>query len=135
MSNNNWQEDHQFGTEEYQPLLDTSFYPHIAPHMTKPEQIRRFDSKSYHDVVRQRFKMDLEVELPPYVWFDIEEKIVRWPHDGKPHTAFYYETESCSLPEFITQDGCKTVKPNVSCMPLKSLDAVSISISRNNSRR
>ena len=100
MSNNNWQEDLQFGTEEYQPLLDSSFYPYIA----KEVQIRRFDSKSYHDVIRQRkFKMDLEAMLLPDVWFDIEEKVVRWPiKTGKPHTAFYYETESCSLPGLIT---------------------------------
>jgi hypothetical protein len=104
MSNNNYSEDHQFGTEEYQPLLDNYFYPNIAGgSVFELRSIRRFDSKSYHDMLRQRkFKMDLEVELLPYVWFDIEEKVVRWPQNGKPHTAFYYETESCSLPGLIT---------------------------------
>lgn len=104
MSNNNYSEDHQFGTEEYQSLIDTSFYPSIAKPATFDEKwIRRFDGQNHHDVLRQRkFKMDLEVELLPGVLFDTEEKVVRWPESGEPHTAFYYETESCSLPGLIT---------------------------------
>jgi hypothetical protein len=99
MSNNNYTEDHQFGTEEYQSLLDAYFYPLI----TRGGQIRRFDGQNRHDILRQRkLKMDLEIELLPSVWFDTEEKIVRWPESGRPHTAFYYETESCSLPGLIT---------------------------------
>ncbi|HWS84568.1 MAG TPA: hypothetical protein VN207_09955 [Ktedonobacteraceae bacterium] len=104
MSNNSYSEDHQFGTEEYQSLIDISFYPSIAKPATFDEKwLRRFDGKNHHDVLRQRkLKMDLEFELLPGVWFDTEEKVVRWPESGRPHTAFYYETESCSLPGLIT---------------------------------
>jgi hypothetical protein len=99
MSNNNYREDHTY-TDGFKPLLDNHFYPFIA----KDVIIRRFDGESPHDLLRQReLKMDLEATLLPYVWHDIEEKVVRPPQDGKPpHTAFYYETESCSLPGIIT---------------------------------
>jgi len=46
MSNNSYSEDHQFGTEEYQSLIDISFYPSIAKPATFDEKwLRRFDGK------------------------------------------------------------------------------------------
>jgi hypothetical protein len=99
MSNNHYLEDHQFGTKEYSRLLDEHFYPFLSGGHSP----RRFDNDGRHDKLRQtKYKTDLEIELSDGFLHDFEEKIARWPEDGKPHTAFYYETESCSRPGLIT---------------------------------
>ncbi len=99
MSNNNYQEDFLFGNEKYQDLLDAHFYPHISG----GQQTKRFDSESVHDKTCQRkLKVDLEIQLNDGFWHFVEEKVVRWPENNRPHKAFYYETESCSRSGLIT---------------------------------
>jgi hypothetical protein len=99
MSKNNFALDYCFGAERYRDLLDDHFYPYIA----EGRRPRRFDSQSRHDKIRQmKLKIDLELELHKGEWQDIEEKVVRWPVSGNPHTAFFYETESCSRPGMVT---------------------------------
>src|SRR5579864_2580075 len=99
MSKNNFALDYCFGTSRYRDLLDNHFYPFIAD----GRRPRRFDKDDRHDKIRQmKLKIDLELERHPGVWQDIEEKVARWPATGIPHTAFFYETESCSRPGMVT---------------------------------
>ena len=48
------------------------------------------------NVLQKRYSVDTILQASDGRALCIEEKIVRWPKSGQPHTAFALETESCT---------------------------------------
>jgi hypothetical protein len=57
------------------------------------------DKSRFSTIVQRRLKTDTVIQKETDVSYGIEEKVVSWPEKkGKPHTAFFLETRSCTNP-------------------------------------
>ena len=55
------------------------------------------NNSSFSDYIQRALKTDTLIQKEAWVSHGIDEKIVRWPeYKGKPHTAFFLETRSCT---------------------------------------
>lgn len=55
------------------------------------------DKGRFATILQKRFAVDTIVQGRKGEAIAIEEKIVRFPRHGNPHTAFFLETESCTV--------------------------------------
>lgn len=51
-------------------------------------------------ILQKRYAVDTILQAHDGRAICIEEKIVRWPKSGRPHTAFALETDSCTKPGY-----------------------------------
>lgn len=94
MSNNNFMEDFFFGVKKYRHLLEI-FYKQYC----YDGRYVFIDKSRFSDIIQQKLKTDTVIQKEVDVSYGIEEKTVAWPeYKGKPHTAFFLETRSCTNP-------------------------------------
>lgn len=55
------------------------------------------DKGRFATLLQKRFAVDTIVQGKGGLAIAIEEKIVRWPASGRAHTAFFLETQSCTV--------------------------------------
>lgn len=87
----------------HRPLM-RHFYEFIAP----GREPKYYDGKTKFEIAVQR-KLDVDLTIPSENGEEgYEEKIIKWPEKGEPHTSFYAETESCTNPGNITYGWMRT---------------------------
>ena len=96
MSSNNFQENFVFGTQKYRPLLDI-FYKHFC-YNERFVCIGDIEKSSFSDLLQRKLKVDIIIQTNPKESYAVEEKVVAWPKCGKPYTALFLETDSCTNP-------------------------------------
>ncbi len=94
MSGNDFEENLFFGVHKYRPLLNAFYRGYCFEgryvFLDKSEQ------SLFSTHVQLQLKTDTVIQKKADVSYGIEEKIAAWPKKGKPHTAFFLETRSCT---------------------------------------
>lgn len=96
MSRNSFAENYAFGVRRYRYLLDV-FYRWYC----YDGRFVHIDQSPFSQYIQQGLKTDTVIQKTAQVSVGIEEKVVSWPEGkGKPHTAFFLETRSCTNPGY-----------------------------------
>jgi len=94
MSRNNFHENYDFGVRHYRYLLDVLYRSYCYD-----GRYVHIDHSPFSTYIQQGLKTDTVIQKEAQVSYGIEEKVVSWPEEkGKPHTAFFLETRSCTNP-------------------------------------
>ena len=103
MSADQFQHDWFFGVRQYRHLLD-AFYQQYCY-----EQRYVFvDRSRCSNLLQREWKVDTMVQKDAQCSLAIEEKIVKWPANNTPYTAFFLETRSCTNKDHESDGWMKT---------------------------
>lgn len=90
---NDFERDNAWQLRMRDEILGPNFY---GPHSLGGRYVF-IDKGRLTSTLQQRYAVDTIVQTKEGRAVCIEEKIVRWPKNGQPHTAFALETESCTV--------------------------------------
>lgn len=91
---NDFRRDNDWQRRVRDEVLGPGFYGSCAMH----GRYVFLDKGRLVSLLQKRFAVDTVVQGKDGAAYCIEEKIVRWPTNGKAHTAFALETDSCTKP-------------------------------------
>lgn len=96
MSDNNFAQNYQFGVKHYRRLLDI-FYKHFC-YDARFVCIGDLEKSPFSEYVQRTLKTDTVIQTSVHTSYGVEEKVVSWPANNQPYTAFFLETRSCTNP-------------------------------------
>lgn len=94
MSRNDFQVNYDFGVKKYRHLLDI-FYKHYC-YDGRFVCISAIEKSHLAELLQRELKMDTMIQKSKYVSYSVEEKVVSWPEQDEPYSAFFLETRSCT---------------------------------------
>lgn len=96
MSRNDFYENYAFGVKTYRHLLNI-FYQHYCDD-GRFVSIGDITRSRISDILQRELKTDTIIQKGDFVSYGVEEKVVAWPENNRPYTAFFLETSSCTNP-------------------------------------
>ena len=94
MSPNDFLENVSFGVKKYRHLFDV-FYKHYC-YEGRFVSIGDITKSHFSDILQRELKTDTVIQKGGFLSYGVEEKVVAWPTNDQPYTAFFFETHSCT---------------------------------------
>jgi hypothetical protein len=94
VKHNHFEDNYHFGVHQYRHLLNI-FYKHFC-YDGRFVCLGDLAKSPFSNILQRVLKTDTVIQVSVQVSYGVEEKVVSWPTDDQPHTAFFLETRSCT---------------------------------------